>query len=163
MNDDILNYPFDEQLKSIVNYFGNLLKPMVETIDRYGLKKYFLNKHLRRVDNFFDYLSNSDYQSEAAIKCKDRLIKNREKLFTFLKYDGVPWNNNNAENSIKAFAGLRDVIAGTSTEKGTDEYLTLLTISQTCKFSGLDFLEFLRSGEIDIDRFRENAKKRTRL
>jgi predicted RecB family nuclease len=163
MNDEILNYPFDEQLKSIVISFGNLLKPIIETIDRYGFKKYFLNKHLRRVDDFFDTLEKSDYQSEAAIKCKDRLSKNREKLFTFLKYDGVPWNNNNAENSIKAFAGLRDVIAGTSTEKGTDEYLTLLTISQTCKFSGVDFLDFLRSGEIDILRFRENTKKRTRL
>lgn len=43
---------------------------------------------------------------------------------TFLNYDGVPWNNNNAEHAIKAFAGLRDVIAGSSTEKGTDEYLT---------------------------------------
>jgi predicted RecB family nuclease len=157
MNDEILNYPFDEQLKLIVISFGNLLKPIIETIDRYGLKKYFLNKHLSRVDKFFDYLDNSDYQSEAAIKCKERLSKNREKLFTFLKYDEIPWNNNNAENAIKAFAGLRDVIAGTSTEKGTEEYLTLLTIRQTCKFSGLDFLDFLRSGEIDFERFREKA------
>ena len=61
---------------------------------------------------------------------------------------------------MKAFAGLRDVIAGSSTEKGTDEYLTLLSICQTCKYSGLDFLDFLRSGEKDIDRFLESPKKR---
>lgn len=85
-----------------------------------------------------------------AVKCKERFEKNRDKLFTFLKYDGVPWNNNNAEHAIKAFARLRDVIAGSSTEKGIDEYLTLLSICQTCKYSGIDFLDFLRSGETSL-------------
>ena len=153
LNDEILNNPFDEQLKQIVIDFGDLLRPMIETVDRHGLKKYFLKQHLRRVDRFYSDLELFDYQSEAALKCKDRFERNRDKLFTFLKYDGVPWNNNNAEHAVKAFAGLRDVIAGSSTEKGTDEYLTLLSICQTCKYSGLDFLDFLRSGEKEIDRF----------
>ena len=30
------------------------------------------------------------------------------RLFTFLAYDGIPWNNNNAEHAIKAFARLRN-------------------------------------------------------
>ena len=34
-------------------------------------------------------------------------MKCRDKLFTFIKYDGVPWNNNNAENAIKRFAYYR--------------------------------------------------------
>jgi len=58
------------------------------------------------------------------------------------KSDGVPWNNNNAEHAIKAFARLRDVIAGTSTKKGIEEYLTLLSNCQTCEYTGLDFLKF---------------------
>jgi len=84
------------------------------------------------------------------VKCKERFEKNRDRLFTFLKYDGVPWNNNNAEHAIKAFARLRDVIAGSSTEKGIDEYLTLLSICQTCRYSGMDFLDFLKSGETSL-------------
>ena len=84
------------------------------------------------------------------MKCKERFEKNRDRLFTFLKYDGVPWNNNNAEHAIKAFARLRDVIAGSSTEKGIDEYLTLLSICQTCRYSGMDFLDFLKSGETSL-------------
>ena len=147
LNDEILTNPFDEQLKQIVTDFGDLLKPMIETVDRYGLKKYFLRKHLIHAERFFRALERTDYQSEAAVKCKERFEKNWDKLFTFLKYDGVPWNNNNAEHAIKAFARLRDVIAGSSTEKGIDEYLTLLSICQTCKYSGVDFLDFLRSGE----------------
>lgn len=160
LNDEVLNSPFDEQLKEIVIEFGNLLKPMIETVDRYGLKKYFLKKHLCRVDKFYRKLECMDYQSEVALKCKDRLERNRDTLFTFLNYDGVPWNNNNAEHAVKAFAGLRDVIGGSSTEKGTDEYLTLLSICQTCKYSGLDFLDFLRSGERDINRLLATKKKR---
>jgi predicted RecB family nuclease len=160
LNDEILNNPFDEQLKQIVIDFGDLLKPMIETVDKHGLKKYFLKKHLSGVDRFYRDLELSDYQSETALKCKDRFERNRDKLFTFLKYDGVPWNNNNAEHAVKAFAGLRDVIAGSSTEKGTDDYLTLLSICQTCKYSDLDFLDFLRSGETNIDRFLANHKKR---
>ena len=86
------------------------------------------------------------------LRVKERK-KNRDKLFTFLKYDGIPWNNNNAEHAIKAFAALRDVISGSSTAKGVDEYLTLLSICQTCMYQGLDFLGFMRSGEKYIEVF----------
>jgi hypothetical protein len=51
------------------------------------------------------------------------LEKNRDKLFTFLNYDGVPWNNNNAEDAVKPFAELRHVIGGVTTENGLREYL----------------------------------------
>ena len=153
LNDEILNNPFDEEMKSIAVGFAGLLKPMVETIDRRGLKKYFLRKHLVEVDRFYGFLDRSDFKSEAASKCKQRFERNRDKLFTFLRYDGVPWNNNNAEHAIKAFASLRDVISGSSTKKGLDEYLTLLSVSETCDYQGLDFLEFLRSGEKDVEAF----------
>lgn len=160
LNDEVLNFPFDEQLKQIVVDFGDLLKPIIETVDRYGLKKHFLKKYMVCVEDFFQKLKQTDYQSETAIKCKDRFERNRDKLFTFLRYDGTPWNNNNAEHAIKAFARLRDVIEGSSTAKGTEEYLTLLSISQTCKYRGLDFLDFLRSGEKDIDVFAIGRQKR---
>jgi hypothetical protein len=52
----------------------------------------------------------------------------------------VPWNNNNAEHSIKAFAGLRRTMGGASTVKGMEEYLVLLSISETCKARGGDTL-----------------------
>jgi hypothetical protein len=162
LNDEILSNPFDDQLKKIVSAFGILLKPMIETIDRYGLKKHFLKKHLTDVERFFYELEKTDWQSEAALKCKDRFERNRDKLFTFLKYDGVPWNNNNAEHAIKAFARVRDVVGGASTEKGLEEYLTLLSVCQTCKYMGVDFLDFLRSGEKDIHAFAESRRRRRR-
>ncbi|MBE0545874.1 MAG: IS66 family transposase [Verrucomicrobia bacterium] len=163
LNDEVLGNPFDEQLKQVVASFANVLKPMIETVDRRGLKKYFLRKHFKAVERFYRALDQADYQSEAALKCKERFERNRDKLFTFLDYDGVPWNNNNAEHAIKAFARLRDVIAGSSTAKGIEEYLTLLSVCQTCKYMGVDFLDFLRSGEKDIHAFAESRRSRRKL
>jgi hypothetical protein len=160
LNDQVLNHPFDEQLKKLVSAFGNVLKSVVETVDRYGLKKRFLQKYLRNVERFYRDIDQTDWQSEAALKCKERFERNRDTLFTFLNYNGVPWNNNNAEHAVKAFARLRDVIAGSSTETGVDEYLTLLSICQTCKYMGVDFLDFLRSGEKDAHAFAESRRGR---
>jgi hypothetical protein len=153
LNDEILNNPFDQETKLIAVRFAALLKPIVETIDRRGLKTHFLRKHLREVDRFYGFLDRSDFDSDVASKLKQRFKKNHDKLFTFLHYNGVPWNNNNAEHAIKAFARLRDVISGLSTKKGVEEYVTLLSVSETCKYQGIDFLDFLRSGERDVAMF----------
>jgi hypothetical protein len=133
---------------------------MVETVDRHGLKRHYLRKHHLHVKRFYRQLGKNQCKGEPATKCKHRFEKNRDKLFTFLDYDGVPWNNNNAEHAIKAFARLRRVIEGLSTPKGIEEYLILLSVCQTCKYTGVDFLDFLRSGEQDIHAFAESRRRR---
>lgn len=153
INDALYKNPYDEGIKRVAESFTSLLQPMVETVDRFGLKGHFLKKHLSSVDCFYKEISHLNLVTETAIKIRDRLEKNRDKLFTFLKYDGIPWNNNNAEHAVKSFAMLRSIIKGITTEKGLNEYLILLSISETCKYRGLDFLNFLRSGEKDIDVF----------
>ena len=52
------------------------------------------------------------------------------------------------------------MIEGLSTPKGIEEYLILLSVCQTCKYSGLDFLGFLRSGETDIGTFAASQRNR---
>jgi hypothetical protein len=37
--------PFDDEFKSLVSEFGQLLRTIVATIDRHGLKRRYLNKH----------------------------------------------------------------------------------------------------------------------
>lgn len=155
MNDDLLKEPFNEEMKSLVADFANLVKPMIATVDRFGLKARFLGKHKVEVRRFFKRLSRQSYRTDTAVKCKARLEKNRSGLFTFLGYDGVPWNNNNAEHAVKAFVLLRRDFAGVATEAGIRDYLVLLSVCETCRFKGLSFLEFLRSGKRDIDEFAE--------
>jgi hypothetical protein len=155
LNDDMLKNPYDDDFRELVQQFGELLRPIVDTIDRRGLKKRFLKKHLSDVKRFYKWLQTRQWQSEVAAKCRERFEKNREKLFTFLSYDGVPWNNNNAEHAMKAFAALRDVIEGPATPSGIEEYLILLSISETCRYKNVDFLEFLCSVRRISKPFRE--------
>jgi predicted RecB family nuclease len=158
LNDALHKQAFNEELKALVRDFAALLRPMIQTVDRFGLKAHFLRKHLRSVERFYRVLGKCDLQSEAALKYKKRFERNRGRLFTFLEFDGVPWNNNNAEHAIKALADLRNVIGGTSSAKGIHEYLVLLSICQTCKYRGVDFLEFLRSRERDVNSFVKGSK-----
>jgi hypothetical protein len=57
LNDDLLQYPYDDDLKRLVGAFAGLVKPMVESVDRRGLKKRFLQKHRIFVDRFYKRLS----------------------------------------------------------------------------------------------------------
>lgn len=153
LNDDVLSEAFNEEMQALVRGFTSLLKPIIDTIDRFGLKTHFLKRHRTDVKKFYEELLAREYKTELAQKAQERFRKNRGRLFTFLDHDDVPWNNNNAEHAIKAFAGLRRVIDGYSNECGVSEYLVLLSICQTCVYTGLDFLDFLRSGEKRIDEY----------
>jgi len=82
-------------------------------------------KHLPFVKRFYRQIRESNRQSDRAAKVKERLEKNRDKLFTFLSYDEVPWNNN-VEHAVKPFAELRQIIGGVTTEKGLRDYWVLL-------------------------------------
>jgi hypothetical protein len=161
LNDELLKNSYDKEFKGLVKGFANLVKPMIDTVDRYGLKSHFLKKHIICVNRFYKELFKMKPSSELTLKYKKRFEKNRSVLFKFLEHDGIPWNNNNAEHAVKAFATLRQVIKGVTSEKGLKDYLILLSICETCKYRGLDFLDFLRSGEKDIDVFALEKTKRS--
>ena len=150
INEDLHRNPFDDELKEIARRFGALLREIVETIDMHGLKTRHLGKHKRSAERFIEHVVAMECATEVGLALKKRIEKNRDKLFTFLDYDSVPWNNNNAEHAVRAFTRLRNVI-NTSTPKGTREYATLLSIQQTLRYRGMGFLEFMRSGRMELD------------
>jgi len=152
INEDILKNPFDVEMKDIGRDFTMLLVPIIETIDKYGLKKRNLNKHMVKVRLFFDKIEKINYSSEFTKSFQKRFIKYKDKLFTFLDNDDVPWNNNNAEHAVKRFVYLRRVIGGSSTVKGIQGYLILLSICETLRLKNVSFLQFLLSGATDMDK-----------
>lgn len=93
---------------------------------------------------------------------RGRLLKYQNELFTFIHHDGVPWNNNNAENAIKQFAYYREGTVGTMKEGGLASYLVMLSLCHTCRFRGISFLTFLRSRVRDIDSFSARGRRRQR-
>lgn len=101
------------------------MRNIIITVDKHGLKRRNLNKHKKDVSRFYDKILN---------------------------YDGVPWNNNNAEHAIKHFAKFRRIMkhGGNFTKKGLRDYLVLLSIYQTCRYKGINFMKFLASKEKSI-------------
>ena len=153
-NDDLLKNPFDQEFKAISSGFTALLKNIVATIDKYGLKKRHLYKHKKEVAHFYKaYIINKKYNSEVAVKYQKKFDKYQNKLFTFLDFDGVSWNNTNAEHAIKILALHRNKNASSFKKVRINEYAILISIYQTCLYRKINFLQFLLSGEKDIDKF----------
>jgi hypothetical protein len=148
------------EFKSLAGELGELLRSIVETIDKYGLKRRHLHKHKAEVARFFRALEARVYRSELALGYRKRLLKSEGKLFTFLDHDGVPWNNNNAEHAVRAFAYYRRISDGQVREKPLADYLVLLSVYQTCKYRGVSFLKFLLSGEADVDAFCQGRRRK---
>lgn len=145
LNDDLVKNPFNNEYSTIVVNFAILLKNITSTINNYGLKKRHLNKHRKEIHRFFKGMLSKKYTTEIAIFYQKKFKKYQEKLFTFLDFDGIPWNNNNAEVAIKPVAIHRNTMNALHTKKGIEEYLVLLSIQQTCKYRNLSFWEFLKS------------------
>jgi len=160
INQELLRNPFDEELKQITQPFGSLLRAVIETVDEHGLKQKYLKQHIRKIAEYFRLLSGQSFRSEAAEGLRARLTKYRDKLFTFLSHDGVPWNNNNAEYAVKQFAYYRENTVGNMRESGLIDYLVLLSICQTCRYKGVSFLRFLLSRGRDVDAFCEGKPRR---
>ena len=159
LNEGLLKNQLDLEYKSLVSEFGKLLRKIIVTVDQYGLKRKNLQKHKIDIEYFYCMMSKNDYTSEMALKCQKRLEKNRDKLFTFIDYDGIPWNNNNAEHAIRPFADYRRDVDNIFTENTITEYLLLLSIQQTCIYRGINFLDFLLSREKSIDMYTQKRRR----
>ena len=149
----------DDAIKQIANDFGKLLRTIVDTIDKFGLKTRHLTKHKKEVNTFIKNLENVTTDNAEIQTLINRFFKYRDTLFTFLNLDGIPWNNNNAEHGFTHFAIYRKQANGLFTQESIEGYLSLLSIYQTCAYRKLSFLHFLRSKEKDIDNYQRKYNK----
>jgi predicted RecB family nuclease len=150
MNEDMKGNPFDGDLNAIVRRFATVMRPIIETIDRYGLSKRHLQRHKTAAVEFVEGVMKQRLASEVTTKYKKRIEKYGSRMFTFLDYDHVPWHNNQAEHAIKAFARYRRFADGRFTKKSLGEYLSILSVVQTCEYRGVDVLGFLLSGQTSL-------------
>jgi hypothetical protein len=153
INDDLLKSPFDDELKEVAIRFTALMTPIIESIDRYGLTKHHLARFTVDVERYRKWAAGQQFTSGAAQGYQKRISKYGDRLFTFLSHDGVPWNNNLAENAVKLIASRRRFIGGLMSEDGIRDYLIFLSIYQTLRRKGGSFLRFLLSGKTDVFEF----------
>ena len=154
INEDLWKSPFNIEFESFVLEVRNLIVPIFDAVDRYGLKTRNLRKFHRDVERFYKKsIVGKEYKFEATVKYQKRFHRYKESLFTFLDQDSVPWNNNMAERAIRHLAVQRK-ISGTFYKTVVRQYLLLLGIAQTCRFQGKSVLKFLLSGEKDVNLFK---------
>jgi len=153
LNDDLRKSPFDAELETFVSSVRDLIVPIFEAADKYGLKTRHLRKYCKSVDQFYErQISGRTYRSDLMNTYQKRFSKYRDKLFVFLHSDGVPWNNNMAERALRHIAVQRK-ISGSFGKDAIMQYLLLLSITQSCRFQNKSLLQFLLSGEKDVDKF----------
>ena len=161
LNDDLWSNAFDREFESFVFEVKNLLVPIFEAVETYGLKRRHLHKFNPSVERFFQQnITGIMYASDATIKFQKRFQRYRNSLFMFLHEDGIPWENNMAERALRHIAVQRK-ISGSFFEKSAQHFLLLLGLSQSCQFQSKSFLKFLLSKTYDIDAFKSPRRLQT--
>jgi len=117
-----------------------------------------LNKHKKEISHFYKKTINRDYTSEASQYYQNRFIRFKDKLFQFLNYDNVSWNNNNAERAIKLLATHSNKSIPLFSPQRIGEYLRIMSIYQTCVYNNVSFLKFLLSRERSFDNFLSSVR-----
>jgi hypothetical protein len=85
LNDGLLADPFDKGLGVLCTKFGQLLRNIIATIDRFGLRTKYLKKHKQEVKQFFEETAGQAFQSTVARTLYKRMAKYGRELFTFLR------------------------------------------------------------------------------
>jgi len=160
LNDDLLESPFDIELENFAFEVKNLIVPIMEAVQKYGLRKRNLHRFQQEVARFYKrVINNRRYKSDLTNTYQKLFIRYRDSLFTFLDQDGIPWHNNTAERAIRHIAKQR-LISISFHASVMKNYLILLGIKQACRFQGKSFLKFLFSGETDLDKFEARKYRR---
>jgi hypothetical protein len=161
LNDDLREHPFDKEYEVFVLEVRDLILPIMEVVQQFGLKKQHLNPFMKQVDDFYvRVIVDKQYKSDLVCTYQKRFIRYRDSLFTFLNLDDIPWNNNAAERAIRPFAIQREVSKSPFHACVLRNYLVLLGIRQTCRFQDKSFFKFLFSGEVELENFSTEAHRR---
>jgi hypothetical protein len=68
---------FHEEYKQLGQAFTAVMAPIIETIDRYGLKKHHLAKHKAGVQAFLEMVLHQNYRSAVARSYQERFASIR--------------------------------------------------------------------------------------
>lgn len=79
--------------------------------------------------------------SEEAVR--QRLLKQRDHLFTFLLHDGVDPTNNLAERQLRPAVIARKISCGNKTTSGAHTFQILCSLAATCTQSGSSFIDLI--------------------
>jgi len=71
------------------------------------------------------------------------MVKDWDKLFTFLRVKGVEPTNNISERSLRFLVIMRKICFGTRSAAGSESHSVLPSLLQTARRQGTDVIKFL--------------------
>lgn len=98
LNDDLWKNPFDDEFERFILAVRHLLSPILEDIERFGLKACHLRKHRHRVARFYREEIAGRASEDTTARYRKRFERYKQSLFSFIENDNVPWHNNAAES-----------------------------------------------------------------
>ena len=90
-------------------------------------------------------LCSRRYTDRDCIRVCKLLKRHRKNLFTFLEAEDVHWNNNAAERAIRPSVVVRKNSYGSRSDTGAWNHAVLMTMNETCRMRGMNFMDFGRS------------------
>jgi transposase len=98
------------------------------------------HRYARAVKSMDRFLSR-EWQDGDAVRISKELGQRLERLFTFVRIPGVPWNSNEAEREVRVAVIHRKISGGRRTARGAWVLERLLTVWRTCAKRRLRFWE----------------------
>ncbi len=98
----------------------------------------------QQLANLVDTLQEEGPPDQDLKRILDRCEKFRDQWFTYLRYPGMPPNNNQAERDLRPWAVQRKVSGGFQSEHVVRSYLTYKSLFATCQKNDKDFQALLR-------------------
>ena len=158
MNQELLNNPFDEELRRSPGRSGSCCVRSSPTIDQHGLKRRHLVKHAAGCAGVLPTpvgaalpVRGGGGPAAAAAEVPGQAVHIHRPRRRAVEQQ----QRRERHQAVRLLPGGR---RGTISEKGLGDYLVLLSLYQTCRYRGISFLKFLKSGMRDLDAFRERGK-----
>jgi transposase len=120
-------------LKKAIEYTEKKPPPSIK--ERKNARKNFQEDMKALLDN--------EWKDKDIVRISKELRKRLNMLFTFVEKEGVPWHNNNAECAIRKGVLARKISGGRRTWKGAEIFQILLSISETAKKRGENFIQLI--------------------
>lgn len=99
--------------------------------------------------HMMDQLIGKEWEDPWCVCISKRLEKFRHEWFTFIDHEGVSDTNNAAERGVRPSVVMRKITYGNRSWKGARNHEVSMSVMQTWKKQGLDFLEHSKNVIMD--------------
>ena len=113
---------------------------------------------------FDDLFLNLETSSPTLNERLRKTYGKKQELLRVLERPDTPLHNNSSETDARSMVTKRKVSGGTRSEEGREARDTFLSLKQTCRKLGINFITFLRdrvSGIFEIPRLAEVIRKKS--